>query len=281
MKAMKSVGKIAIWLAGGLALSAGAQADTIASADNPYTPIVTRNIFGLNAIQATETTSDPPPKITLNGIMSIYGKAQVLFKVAGTGKPGQPAKDQSYILSESQRQDDIEVMRIDDQANVVTFNNHGTVQEIPLAAAPVVTAAVPGPGGPGGQVPRSRFGRQAGVPGGGMGGNQNGEGMNRIGGGVGPNRGMGGNNPGQNSISPGMGGSSAYGGGSTYQSSSTTTGGFSAPQSSQGINYIGNPDAQSSINGMTPEQLAVYHAAMAESQGNSPAGKIWPGGTHQ
>jgi hypothetical protein len=175
---MKRGWKIAIWLAGGLVLSAGAQADIVASAGNPYGPIVTRNIFGLNPVQATETATDPPPKITLNGLMSIYGKVQVLFKVAGTGKPGQPAKDQSYILSEGQRQDDIEVTHIDDQANLVTFNNHGTVQEVPLASAPVVTGPGPvGPAGLGGQVPRARFGRQMGVPGG-MGGQNRGMGNN-------------------------------------------------------------------------------------------------------
>ena len=64
--------------------------------------------------------------------MSIFGQLQVLFKVAGTAKPGQPAKDDSYILSEGQRQDEIEVIHIDEKASLVTFNNHGTVQEIPL-----------------------------------------------------------------------------------------------------------------------------------------------------
>ena len=145
---MNRTGKIALWLAGGLALNAGARADTIVSADNPYTPVVARNIFGLNPVQATDAAPvDPPPKITLTGIMSISGKAQVLFKAAGTGKPGQPAKDQFYILSLGQRQDDIEVTRINEKAELVTFNNHGTVQEIPLASTPALTATpTPGPG---------------------------------------------------------------------------------------------------------------------------------------
>ena len=44
-----------------------------------------------------------------NGIMSIFGQLQVLFKVAIPAKAEQPAKDESYILSEGQRQDEIEV----------------------------------------------------------------------------------------------------------------------------------------------------------------------------
>ena len=78
--------------------------------------------------------------------MSIFGQLQVLFKVAGTAKPGQPAKDEFYILSEGQRQDEIEVIHIDEKASLVTFNNHGTVQEIPLANAPAVSTPMPGAG---------------------------------------------------------------------------------------------------------------------------------------
>jgi len=231
---MKRGWKIAIWLAGGLVLSAGAQADIVASAGNPYGPIMTRNIFGLNPVQATETATDPPPKITLNGIMSIFGKAQALYKVAGTGKPGQAAKDQSYILSEGQRQDDIEVTHIDDHANLVTFNNHGTVQEVPLASAPVVTGPGPvGPAGLGGQVvPRPHLGRPAGVPGGGNGGNGNG--INRLGGG--------GQNRGGNGANQGGPYAAAMGGGSTMQSSGG--GGYS------------NPPQQPQDN-MTPEERAA------------------------
>jgi hypothetical protein len=110
--------------------------------------------------------------------MSIFGRLQVLFKTAGTAKPGQPAKDEFYILSEGQRQDEIEVIRIDEKASLVTFNNHGTVQELPLvkANAPVVNTPIAAQGGPvptrnftapnGENSGRGRFGsRPAGGPG--------------------------------------------------------------------------------------------------------------------
>ena len=162
---MKRLGKIVVCLASGLVLNAGARANDGVLPNNPYAPIVVRNVFGLNPPEAVDAASqgEPPPKITPNGIMSILGQLQVLFKVAGTAKPGQPAKDESYILSEGQRQDEIEVIHIDEKASLVTFNNHGTVQEIPLANAPTISATPP-PNSDNGA--RGRFGgRSAGGPG--------------------------------------------------------------------------------------------------------------------
>jgi hypothetical protein len=195
---MKRVGNIAIWLAAGLLLSAGARAD------NPYTPVVERNIFGLKPAVDEAPPGDPPPKITLNGIMSTYGKLQVLFKVAANSKAGQ-TKDQSYMLGEGQRQDDIEVTRIDDKASLVTFNNHGVVQEIPLANAPAATGSAPGQGAQGSF--RANFQRGMGGAGGG-----NATGAIGRGGGGRQSRGAGNNanqnlNPPQNPIPPAGGGS--------------------------------------------------------------------------
>jgi len=151
---MKRLGKIVVCLASGLVLNAGARAADGVLPNNPYAPIAVRNVFGLNPplpVDPNATQTDPPPKITPNGIMSIFGQLQVLFKVAGTAKPGQPAKDDFYILSEGQRQDEIEVTHIDEQAGLVTFNNHGTVQELPLVKAnpPAVSTPMAAQGGPG------------------------------------------------------------------------------------------------------------------------------------
>ncbi len=156
---MKNLGKIAVCLAGGLMLSITAHANDTIAAANPYEPIVVRNVFGLNPppTNAPPQPEDTPLKITPNGIMSIFGQLQVLYKVAPrAGKPG--AKEESYMLSEGQSQDDIEVTRIDEKNAIITFNNHGTVQEIPLANAPALTTPMPAPGGP-------RLGQQVPVPG--------------------------------------------------------------------------------------------------------------------
>jgi hypothetical protein len=144
---MKSAGQIvlvAVLLAG-----ASAPAGEAAASDKPYAAMVARNIFNLVPIPpvtAPETPADPPPKITPNGIMSIFGKLQVLFKVAPQNRPGQPpAKEEAYVLSEGERQDEIEVTKIDEPGSMVTFNNHGIVQELPLANAP--NASGPAPAG--------------------------------------------------------------------------------------------------------------------------------------
>jgi len=136
---MKRLGKILICAACGAALTAGA--DTVILPGNPYAPLVARNIFGLNPPVVVDPNADktPPPKITPNGIMSVFGRVQVLFKTAGPGKLGKSSEDESYILSQGQRQDDIEVTKIDEKNGVVTFNNHGTIQEIPLVSTPAVT----------------------------------------------------------------------------------------------------------------------------------------------
>jgi hypothetical protein len=173
---MKRFGKIAVCLAGGLTLSTGLSGAGPASANNPspanpssassssassssaspYAAIAVRNIFGLNP--PVVTTNDPNelllaslPKITPTGIMSVFGQSKVLFKVADAAKARPPAKEEFYILSEGQRQDDIEVMAIDEENGLVTFDNHGFTQELPLANAPdsgAPASSLPGPRNP-------------------------------------------------------------------------------------------------------------------------------------
>ncbi len=224
------MGKIAVCLAGGLVLATGARAQTLAMSGNPYLPIVVRNVFGLNPIPTNVPTADDAqlPKITLTGITDILGQVQALFKA--TPKPGQKdAKEQSYILSEGQQQDDIEVVSISEQDSLVTFNNHGTVQEIPLANAPAAGTPTPAAGGGGGSkagiIPTRLLGNRPNPQMGGGGmithfGGQNGRGQVTIGG----------NNTAANNNS-GMGGGSTYGGTASTQ---TQTGfGSNAGQQAQ------------------------------------------------
>jgi len=134
-----------------------ARAVDLAGTANPYATVVTRNIFGLVPIPTNPPVEvappEPPVKITPNGIMSIFGKVQVLFKTPGKAKPGQPAKEESYVLCVGERQDEIEVVAIDEKEGKVKFNNHGVMQELALvAAANVPSPAVGGGGSPGGAV---------------------------------------------------------------------------------------------------------------------------------
>jgi len=109
------------------------------AAQDPFAPITSRNIFGLQprtAANATNSAPVPPSKITPNGIITLFGKSQVLFKVNSTPLPGQtPPKERSYLLGEGERQDGIEVQKIDVRAALITFNNHGVVQELGLTAS--------------------------------------------------------------------------------------------------------------------------------------------------
>jgi hypothetical protein len=151
-------------LAAALLLPAGvrAQDSAAATADKPYSGIVLRNMFGLLPIPPPDTNPpappvEPPPKITPKGIMTIFGRNQAIFNVALKPKPGQPAKDDSCVLSEGERQDDIEVVKINKEDGIITFNNHGTMQDLALVEANPTTPA----GAPPGAMPS---GPQRGVP---------------------------------------------------------------------------------------------------------------------
>ena len=170
---MNVVGKISLGLAIAGVFVCAARADdvaptTTAPADTnqisgqPYATIVARNIFGLVPIPppvdpaANQPPPDPPPKITANGIMTIFGQLQALFKVTIPAKPGEQAKESSYMLSEGQRQDDIEVEKIDEKAATITFNNHGTEQEIPLVVGQATSSDAPA-AAPGMAPPQNPF----------------------------------------------------------------------------------------------------------------------------
>jgi hypothetical protein len=155
---MNVVGKISLGLTAAALLGPVARAQDLATADQPaatsdqpYATIVARNIFALLPIPPppppNTAPTDPPPKITANGITSILGQLQALFKVAIPGRGNQPAREQSYMLSEGERQDEIEVTKIDEATATITFDNHGTIQEIPLVAAKD-SGPGPGMGGP-------------------------------------------------------------------------------------------------------------------------------------
>ncbi len=153
---MKRWGNWAVVLAGGLVLITGAQATATPTQGNPYEGIIERNVFGLKeppkAGPPPEPPKPPPPKITLQGIHYLLGHWQVLFKAPAPVKPGEPPKgDLGYVLSEGERDGEVEVLKIDGKEGKVTFMNHGQQQvlsmdrdaEKPVAGA-VVTAPTPG-----------------------------------------------------------------------------------------------------------------------------------------
>ena len=168
-----------ICMVGGLAFCTAAPAvpvDTSESSDNPYQSIVDRNVFSLKPptppADPAEVNKPTVVKITLTGMTTILGNKRVLMKTAPPpGKPGEgPKSEQSYILTEGQREGDIEVIEIDEKAGSVKVNNGGTIQtltfekdgaKLPATIAPPTAPGVPGasviPGlpvtRPGGTVP--------------------------------------------------------------------------------------------------------------------------------
>jgi hypothetical protein len=241
---MKRVGKIALCLAGGLAFVAGARAD------NLYGSIAERNVFNLNPPQpadATQQNTEPPPKITANGIMSIFGHLQVLFKVAMPGRQGQPARDVSYILSEGQRQDDIEVVQISEKTGTVKFNNHGTIQELALTSTPAAggaasAAIIPNP------MPSS----PKVVLSGGTGGGGSSENVAHFGNRFSRNRGPG---SGNDNYSPGM----------------DNNPGFRSTLARRGS----NPQSQNVLSGDDQQAIIAWRHAQAQKEGN-PMAPIFP-----
>lgn len=159
---MKHGAKMLVCVAGSLAFCTAANAVPQESSDNPYQSIIDRNVFSLKPPppppDPAEVNKPQTLKITLTGITTIFGNKRVLMKTAPPpGKPGEPPKtEQSYILTEGQREGDIEVVSIDEKALSVKVNNGGTVQtltfekdgaKLPATAAPAaVPGAVPVPG---------------------------------------------------------------------------------------------------------------------------------------
>jgi len=156
---MTNAGKRIICLLASLSICASSRAVTPDSSDNPYHGIVDRNVFGLKPPPPPpdpEANKPPPPKIILAGIMGGFGAKKALMKTTPPAKPGEPAKEQSYILAVGQREDDLEVLDINEKAGSVkvkyggvelplTFDNNG----VKLAAGPppAVAPGVPPPGG--------------------------------------------------------------------------------------------------------------------------------------
>ena len=151
--------------------SARSQDAAAPTSDSPYASIVARNMFGLLPIPVVDPKDsqpppDPPPKITPNGIMNMFGKEEVLFKVAAKPKPGQPAKDEAHVLAVGEMEDEITVKNINraDGDVTITFDNHGTIQDLPLVAAKDSGGSMPTTGGPPGRTMPTPFPR-AGFPG--------------------------------------------------------------------------------------------------------------------
>lgn len=122
----------------GLLVDTGASTGAAASR-NPYQEIAARNIFGLRPPQPVHVEPPPAPpipKIVLTGITTFFGEKRALLRVQVPAQPRQPAKEESYILSEGQRDGQVEVLKINERTAHVTVEISGQVAEITFEKSP-------------------------------------------------------------------------------------------------------------------------------------------------
>jgi hypothetical protein len=120
---------------------------------NPYAMIAARNVFNLNPIIEDpvifSAPVEPLPKLQPDGIITVFGRPQVLFKIVELQHPsGAKARESSHFMAEGEREDDVEVIHIDSTTGTVIFKNHGVVQQMTLTdspAGPSKTTVSPAP----------------------------------------------------------------------------------------------------------------------------------------
>jgi hypothetical protein len=126
------------------------------STTNRFQQITSRNVFGLKEPEKLTTNQPPPqiPKLILTGITTVLGNKRALLKADAAGQPGKPAdpaKEQSFILTEGQRDGYVEVLQIDEKAGSVKVNNSGVLMTLTFekdgAKLPSTTAPPALPGG--------------------------------------------------------------------------------------------------------------------------------------
>ncbi len=114
-----------------LALDAAA-ANSSASTNNPYQEIVERNVFGLHDPLPPLIThiEQPRPRIYLTGISTMLPEKTAILKVIYPPSLGHPPREESLLLSEGQRMEDIQVIKVDPVARKVTITEAGNQTEL-------------------------------------------------------------------------------------------------------------------------------------------------------
>ena len=158
LKMMRGGRTVVLCVLSGLLLDTEAKALVPDGSGNPYQGIMERNIFGLKPppppVDPNEVKAVPPPNIKLTGITTILGRKQALLMVAVPAKPPTPAREDSYILTEGQRDGDIEVLNIDEKAGTVKVDNRGAIQTLDFVNNGVkLPGATPGAPAPPGMAP--------------------------------------------------------------------------------------------------------------------------------
>ena len=103
-------------------------------APDRYKSIPEQNAFRLKSppqIEPPGPTNAPLAKLILTGITTILDTKRALLKaLPSVNAPGQQPKEESMILTEGQREGNIEVLNIDEVAGSVRVNNSGTIMTL-------------------------------------------------------------------------------------------------------------------------------------------------------
>src|SRR5262249_48831026 len=129
---MRGQGKYIVGALAMVAFCPGTNVLGAAASADYYQQIPARNLFGLHEQVVVVKDQPPPalPKIVLSGITTM-GRKLVFLKVQPVQGPGQQAKgEESLMLTEGQREGDIEILEIDEKAGTVRLNNSGTEMTI-------------------------------------------------------------------------------------------------------------------------------------------------------
>jgi len=111
--------------------------------NHPYKSIVDRNSFSLLPPTPPQPVNVPPPpsNVKLTGISTLFGVKKAMLMVQDTSGPGKT--DKSVILREGQKEDQIEVISIDEQGGIVKINNAGVVSDLSFEANGVKLPSLP------------------------------------------------------------------------------------------------------------------------------------------
>jgi hypothetical protein len=98
-----------------------------AAVDGPYQAIANRNAFNLKQLQEQlpPEVLPPLPKFRLTGIITRFGEKRAFLKMQVANRPGESVDDRSVVLSQGQREGEIEVLDIDEKLGSVKIHWSG------------------------------------------------------------------------------------------------------------------------------------------------------------
>ncbi len=154
-----------------IALLIPAEARAVVPDQDPghFQVIPERNVFALKAPPQAVATNPPPavPKLLLTGITTVLGNKRAFLKELALTPPGakpDQSKDLYLMLTEGQREGNVEVLQIDERAGSVKVNNSGNITTLTFEKDGEKLPSTPLAAGPGAQAGIAAANPQVGIP---------------------------------------------------------------------------------------------------------------------